>query len=254
MMKTFVYFLFVLLLPLALFAQERDISRLIDCPTAASLKHGELDCRMNLFAGGGVCAGAAVAILPGLDIGLYYGANDLIGYHKVHEFKYPGASVSYRFLNRKEWAPALSAGFNMQGNGPFYDPGLKKYERFQMKAKGLWVAASNLFNVEYVGIIGAHFGLNWNFFENTDDRDPSLYIGFDKWIFPQLGIITEYDAAIDDNSSRALGRGRGYLNTALRWRVVKPLTVEFVLRDLLNNNELKTTPSRELRLSYRIQL
>ena len=70
----------------------------------------------------------------------------------------------------------------------------------------------------------------------------------------QLEFVTEYDFALNDNSPRALGRGRGYWNMGLRWRIINPVTVEVIVRDVLNNNRLNSTPSRELRFSYSIPL
>jgi hypothetical protein len=237
-----------------LFAQEPEIGRLIDCPTAAVLKQNDLVTRVYLFTGGGMCAGGEYGLLPKLSVGLYYGANNLIGNREIRWFKYPGVSVAYRFQERDEWIPALSAGLTMQGEGPYFDPGPRKYERFLTKAKGFWVAGSNLFEVDYIGVVGAHAGFNWNPFENADDRDLSFYLGFNKEFPWGLEGMTEYDIATNDNSPRALGRGRGYWNIGLRWHFVEPAAVEIIMRDLLTNNKLNSTPSRELRFSYRISL
>jgi hypothetical protein len=237
-----------------LFAEELEISCLIDCPTAATLKHGELVAKVDLFTGGGLCVGGETGVLPNLAVGLYYGANNLIGNSEIRWFKYPGISLSYRFSEADGWYPAVSVGLTTQGVGPYFDPGPRKYERFLTKAKGLWVAASNLFDVDYIGIVGAHIGVNLNPFENSDDRDLSLCLGFNKRIAWGIEAMTEYDLATNDNSHRALGRGRGYWNVGLRWRAFEPFTAEIIMRDLLTNNKLNSTPSRELRLSYQVPL
>jgi len=244
----------LLVLANALFAQEPEIGRLIDCPTAAVLEEREFVAQVHLFTGGGMSAGGEYGILPNLSAGLYYGANNLVGNNEIRWFKYPGVSVAYRFLERDEWIPAMSVGFSMQGAGPYFDPGLRKYERFVTKAKGFWVTASNLFKVDYIGIVGAHAGFCWNPFENADDRDVSFYLGFNKEFPWGLEAMTEYDIATNDNSSRSLGHGRGYWNIGLRWRTFEPFTVEIIMRDLLTNNKLNSTPSREVRFFYRITL
>jgi len=253
-MKNILCLVFLLFPVSALFAQEPEIGRLIDCPTAATLNHGELVTKVHLFTGGGLCVGGETGILPNLNVGLYYGANNLIGNSEIRWFKYPGISLSYRFSEANGWYPAASVGLTTQGVGPYFDPGPRKCERFLTKAKGFWVAASNLFDVDYIGIVGAHIGVNLNPFENTDDRDLSFYLGFNKKFVAGLEGMTEYDIATNDNSSRALGRGRGYWNIGLRWRAFEPFTAEVVLRDLLTNSKLNSTPSRELRFSYQVPL
>ncbi len=253
-MKKLSRFIVPLVLVNAVFAQEPEIGRVIDCPTAATLKHGELVAKVHLFTGGGLCVGGETGVLPNLNVGLYYGANNLIGNSEIRWFKYPGVSVSYRLSEADQWYPAVSAGLTTQGEGPYFDPGPRKYERFITKAKGFWVAASNLFEVDYIGIVGTHIGVNLNPFENSDDRDLSFYLGLNKEFWKGLEGMTEYDIATNDNSSRALGRARGYWNVGLRWRAFEPFTVEIILRDLLTNNKLNSTPSRELRLSYQVPL
>lgn len=253
-MKKLSQFILLLISAHALFAQEPEIGRLIDCPTAATLKHGEFVAEVHLFTGGGLCVGGETGVLPNLAVGLYYGANNLIGNSEIHWFKYPGISLSYRFSKADGWYPAASVGLTTQGVGPYFDPGPRKYERFLTKAKGFWVAASNLFDVDYIGIVGAHIGVNLNPFENSDDRDLSLCLGFNKRIAWGIEAMTEYDIATNDNSHRALGRGRGYWNIGVRWQAFESFTAEIIVRDLLTNNKLNSTPSRELRLSYQVPL
>jgi hypothetical protein len=238
----------------ALFGRETEISRLIDSPTAAALQHGELLAQAHLFAGGGMMVGGEVGVLPRLTVGAYYGGNNLVGNYEIRWFKYPGVSLTYNVFDRNEWYPAVSAGFTSQGVGPFYDPGPRKNERFLTKAKGFWIAASNNYEVDYLGIVGMHLGMNLNTFESTDDRDFSFYVGFNKWVSPWLEAVTEYDLATNDDSRRALGRGKGYWNVAVRCSPIGSAAIEVILRDLLTNNKLNSTPSRELRFSYRIAL
>jgi hypothetical protein len=253
-MEKSICFALLFLLPAILFAQEPEIGRLIDCPTAAVVKHGELVARVQLFTGGGLCVGGETGVLPNLAIGLYYGANNLIGNSEIRWFKYPGISLSYRFSEADGWYPAASVGLTTQGVGPYFDPGPCKDERFVTKAKGFWVAGSNLFDVDYIGIVGAHIGVNLNPFENSDDRDFSFYLGLNKSLGAGFEAVTEYDIATNDDSRRALGRGRGYWNIGLQWEPFERFTAEIIMRDLLTNNKLNSTPSREMRFSYRIPL
>lgn len=253
-MKKLSQFALLLIAASAVLAQEREIGRLIDCPTAAVLQHCELLGQAHLFTGGGMLLGGEVGILPRLTIGMFYGANNLVSNDKIDWFKYPGLSLAYHFFEQSGWCPSVSAGFTMQGIGPYYDPGPRKSERFLTKAKGFWIAASNNYEVDYLGIVGMHLGVNLNTFESTDDRDLSLFFGFNKWVWPWLEVVTEYDIATNDNSPRALGHGKGYWNAGLRCHLAEPAVLEIVVRDLLTNNKLNSTPSRELRFSYRVPL
>ena len=64
-------------------------------------------------------------------------------------------------------------------------------------------------------------------------------------------MVVEYDAALEDNKSTYFsGKGRGYLNTSLRWLFTDNLELELMLKDLLINRRESSTFTREIRITY----
>ena len=72
----------------------------------------------------------------------------------------------------------------------------------------------------------------------------------DKSINEELGLVVEYDLAINDDSEQSLGTGQGYLNGGVYWAVAPSLRVGFLARNLLGNGPGDPKVSRELSLRY----
>ncbi|HSD62770.1 MAG TPA: hypothetical protein VLB50_03195, partial [Ignavibacteriaceae bacterium] len=55
----------------------------------------------------------------------------------------------------------------------------------------------------------------------------------------------------NDNGTKYFGSDRGYLNAGIRWSPGTGFTIEFDLRDLLDNKKLNpTTADRALKIEY----
>ena len=94
------------------------------------------------------------------------------------------------------------------------------------------------------------------FLEDKDgDDDPNLFFGLDMEINPELSLLVEYNAALNENemtrSNLALSRG-GYLNAAIRWTFVDRLHIEMDFNNLLFNEENDNIDyfNRELKITY----
>jgi hypothetical protein len=73
-------------------------------------------------------------------------------------------------------------------------------------------------------------------FERTDgDRDVNFFGGVEKTLGPFLSVMAEYNAGLNDDNARALGKGRGYLNGALKWSIGGGLTLGVNFKDILDN-------------------
>ncbi len=46
------------------------------------------------------------------------------------------------------------------------------------------------------------------------------------------------------------GKGRGYLNTSIKWLFAQNLQIELILKDLLVNRREASTFTREVRMTY----
>ena len=102
--------------------------------------------------------------------------------------------------------------------------------------------------------MGFHFGANSNFTETTDgDEDINFFGGFDLEFNPELSLLAEYNAALNQNSMTAktisLSRG-GYLNAGLRWSLFQNIHIEIHFNNLLFDEEKVSYFNRELKVNY----
>jgi len=226
-------------------AQQVEIQNLIDQPTAGSLEKGEYGFDVRFFSRGGTLIGLKAGMFHGFMIGVSYGGVNVIGDGPVEWNELPGVLVKYRVFEETD-LPALSIGFDSQGYGIYYED----TDRYEFKAKGIFAVMSKNYSMGYLGYLGIHGGVNYNTFENDDDRNVTGFVGLDKSINDQISILTEYNFAFDDDARGALGRDRGYLNAGLRWVFAGQLGIEFNFKDILENRKDIDAISRELRLTY----
>jgi hypothetical protein len=225
--------------------QTVEMTVLIDQPTAGSLHKGDYALDVALFPGGGTLVDMQVGLFDRFMIGVSYGGRNIIGRGEILWNKLPGVLIKYRLFEESLF-PALSLGFDSQGYGLWSD----SLDRYEIKAKGLFVVASKNFTLGWLGSIGFHGGVNYNSFETADDRSLNGFVGVDKSINDQISLIGEYNLGLDDNNLNALGRQRGYLNAGVRWVFARQLALEFNFKDILENRKDISSIAREARISY----
>jgi hypothetical protein len=71
--------------------------------------------------------------------------------------------------------------------------------------------------------------------ETDDDDDLNIFSGIDLSLNPELYLILEYDAALNDNGDDSVGYGNGYLNFGVKWAASEHLRLEFYFTNLLDN-------------------
>jgi hypothetical protein len=224
---------------------EIEIQQLIDQPTAGSLEKGEYGFDVHLFPGGGALGSLRAGLFDRFMIGISYGGMNIIGRGEPDWNELPGVLIKYRLFEETD-LPAVSIGFDSQGYGAWLD----ERDRYEIKAKGIFAVASKNFSMDWLGTLGLHGGINYNSFEDEDDRSVNAFCGLDKSINQQISILAEYNLALDDNSDQAMGRERGYLNAGLRWVFADRLGIEFNFKDILENRDDYSAVARELRITY----
>jgi hypothetical protein len=145
--------------------------------------------------------------------------------------------------------PGIAIGLNSQGYGAYNEI----LERYEVKAYGLYAAASKNWATP-LGNMGIHVGVNQNFLEILDqDEDQSLFMGIDLEFNPELSLLVEYNAALNENDMKAediaINRG-GYLNAAVRWTFVERLHIEIDFNNLLFDEDKVDYFNRELKIIY----
>jgi len=231
----------------AVYGQDLSIVEpisLIDTPTAGTLLRGSFKSEIRAYTKGGLLGGIDVGIADRLMFGISYGGTNLIGEGEIDWNPQPGVNLRYRLFEEDLTIPALVLGYDSQGYGVFVD----STERYSEKSRGLFVSASK--NFAFLGTIGVHGGVNYSFENNDGDKDLNLFFGFDKSINPELLLVAEYDFALNDNDSRSLGAGNGYLNMGIKWIFAGKMNIDFFLKNLLENKNNHLHMSREIRISY----
>lgn len=184
---------------------------------------------------------AEIGILDYLMAGVSYGGVNLLGYAEPEPYPRPYFQLRFRITNGGMFLPAISVGYDDQGQGRFIEEERingfgRDWNRFRIKAKGFYAVASQEY--EIWGPLGLHLGINYNAIENNDnDKHPNIYAALEKGLGQHIMIITSYDAAINDNGDESFGDGLGFLNAGVRWRVVSQLNFEFYMMNILENQD-----------------
>ena len=224
---------------------------LVTVPSAGTLIRGSYAMQMRVQKGGGLTSSLSVGITDRFQFGLSFGSANLIGDDSLVWYPRPEANIKYRIIDETESMPGISFGLDTQGQGQYNDA--DSLMRYDVKAMGLYAAASKNW-VTPLGNLGVHMGTNYNFAEvNDGDKDVNYFFGFDIEFNPELSVIMEYNAALNENDMTAktmsISRG-GYLNAAIRWTFVEHLHIEMDFNNLLFDEEKVDYFQRELKITY----
>ncbi len=226
------------------FSQTPQSLAIVDAPTAGTLDRGSFMTSLYAYNDGGLLGNLSVGISDRIMFGISYGGTNLIGTGPVNWNPQISVNVRYRALDETTALPAISIGYDGQGRGAYQD----SLKRYLEKSKGVYIAASKSFS--FLGLLAFHGGINYSFERGDDDKDLDGYIGIEKSINEELSLYGEYDLAINDNTGRSIGDGKGYLHTGIKWTFRNKLHIDFLWKNILRNNKLRPYSSREIRLSY----
>lgn len=228
--------------------------RLVDAPTAGSLTFRRYHVESQIFDGGGVTQRVFLGLNRYITAGLSYSGANIIGSQRVSWQPHVGIQFRVRVVEETVHNPALSLGFDSQGEGPYLWG--SERNRFRNKSRGAYLVISR--NYRFFGDLGFHGGVNYSLENDDGDEDPSFWAGFDKGLGEQFDLCGEYDFATNDNEHNRMTANRGYLNAAVKWHFGKAFALELDIRNILRNPRKdsggividKPQPSRELRFSY----
>lgn len=220
--------------------------RMIDSPTAGTLKRGSFDTELRAFPDGGVLGVLQIGLTNNWMVGIGYGGTNIIAAND------PKWNPRMQFLTKVQLVgetmilPGIAVGYEDVGFGRWVD----SVHRYEIKSKGFYAVASKGYRgTSFTSSL--HAGLNYSRETADKDKDIDFFFGTDMRFDNNIGLVAEYDLGLnDDRKPYALGKGNGYLNVGARWIVLERLLVEFSLKDLLLNTRGRDTIGRELRLIY----
>jgi len=215
---------------------------IVDMPTAGMLAKGSFAVDVEFYQEGGVLGTLSAGIFDRLTFGVSYGGSRLLGSQKAIMNPVPGATIKVRLLEESVSLPALALGFDSQGKDGY----VRELDRYAVKSPGLYAVASK--NYLLAGYFSIHGGVNYSFERLDGDKSFNIYLGAEKTIGPFLSLLAEYNLALNDNSGEAIGKGRGYLNMALKWAFTGGLTLGVNVKDILRNARGVSLVNRTARL------
>jgi hypothetical protein len=217
---------------------------MVDMPTAGMLDKGSMALDVDFYQEGGVLLALSAGVLDRLSFGVSYGGAHLIGSSSPVMNELPGVNVKIRIIEESVALPAIAVGFDSQGKDGY----IKELDRYTVKSPGLFATASK--NYTMLGFFSLHGGINYSFERADNDRDFNLFFGAEKSIGPIVSLVLEYNMGLNDNGGDALGKGKGYLNTALRCSLGNGLTIAVHIKDLIHNGQDTGVANRTVRLEY----
>jgi hypothetical protein len=239
-----IHLIFLLLaIPAFLAAQGVNVPArtIVDLPNASTLPNASFDVTMRIFPEGGLLTGVNVGLNERFMIGISYGGVNIIGKGDIDWNPFAGAAARYRILSESFSLPGIAIGFDSQGHGAYVD----SVKRFERKSPGFFVVSSKNYRI-FEGL-SIHLGANFSLEDKDEDKGLNVYTGAELNIRPELAFMVEYDFALNDNSGRALGEGKGFLNVGLRYTIKDAVFFEIFLFDVLENFE---EVQRAIRLTY----
>jgi hypothetical protein len=214
---------------------------LVDMPTAGMQDKGTFAFDADFYQQGGVLLGLSVGVLDRLSLGISYGGSALIGLNTPVMNEAPGVKVKVRLIEENMFVPALVLGFDSQGKDGY----LKDQSRYVIKSPGLYAAASK--NYALLGFLSVHGCVNYTLERADGNRNINGFLGAEKTIGPFVSVIAEYNIGSNDD---VRGKGRGYLNSAVKWSISGGLTLGMNFKDLLKNGNESTVANRTVSLEY----
>ncbi len=214
-------------------------SRLIDMPTAGTLKRAEYTFNSRIMPPGGGTTGSGV--LLGMDfgvtdrllLGVSYGGDGIVGRGDVDWYPWPGAHLKYQIFDEKR-GPAFAVGIDMQGyGGKAYG-----YRGFIYKSPGFYGTLSK-------GVKGGRVGIDWHLMVNYSLEDmenvnwPNAVIATDLRFNSEFYAIAEYDFAfnqldINESQDQYGAPQHGFLSLGLKWQFLRGFGIQFNVRDIFN--------------------
>ncbi len=226
---------FVLLLSNVIIAAENQ--NLIDIPTAAIVSKGNYQIHTRLYGGGGVLVQGQIGLMQRFNLGISYGAAEIIGQEDPVWNPSPAINIKYRLQDEQPNFPAIAIGYDAQGYGPsFKDANYieKEYKRYRNKSKGFYLVMSK--ELKSIGGLGLHGGTNYSF-EDKDDKSGNMFFGINTNVGSEVMLLADYDLALNDDNENSYGNGRGYLNAGIRGYFAPELYLEFDMLNLTENGK-----------------
>ena len=212
-------------------AQVFEDINLVDSPTAGIIPHGSYMLEGAIGPGSAILFGVKVGFHDRLMVGASFGIQGFIGRGDIEINDRPGFQAKLRILNESVAGPALALGIDTQGDEA-YDEADERYER---KSKGFYIVLSK--NYHLYKDISFHGGINYSL-EDGYEEGMDFFAGVSLEVISGVSLLCEYSAAMNDDDRQLPScrtRGKGYLDSGIRFDYKDNLRFRLLFRDMFDN-------------------
>ncbi len=241
--KNFFFIIYFLLLTHSQLFSFQNLF-MIDNPTAGMLNSKESLLDFNIYSPNALQVRAYYAPLSRINIGLAYGAENLIGSDTL---KFYGAKVGVdlrvRLIEESKKFPALVIGFDNQGRGVILDN-----DKFLYPSKGLFFVFGKGYYLFKIVPITFNFGVNYSFDNDSlkfslngilDNLD--VFLGYNIYITNKFFATIDYSLGLTtpdwENPDVYKNPWNGFLNLGFNFIISEDFQIRFILKDILSTIE-----------------
>jgi hypothetical protein len=227
-------------MPSSAAAYGESFTRLVDLQTAHTLQRAAYALNVRVGPGGSLITGMAVGVTPYINIGVSYGAGNVIGSGNADWDDEIEFEVKLRLSEEFDVVPGLAIGYDSRGYGT-------------QIAEGGYAKASQ--GVYVVAVKTAPFSEYWQFHGGVsrtlelEKAEPDFFLGLTARFSQEFSLVAEYSLGVEREEDGGSDK-TGFLNAGLRWVFAGQLELDLLFRNLLGPSGSPEPSSRALALAF----
>ena len=230
----------LVLAPPAAEAYGESFTRLVDLQTAHALPRAAYALGVRVGPGGSLITGMAVGITPYINVGVSYGAGNVIGSGNAEWDDEIEFEIKLRLAEEFDIMPGLAVGYDSRGYGSQVDEG-----GYEKASQGIYIAA----------VKTAPFSEYWQFHAGVsrtlelEKAKPDFFLGLTARFSQEFSLVAEYSLAVE-RDEEGDGDKTGFLNVGLRWVFSEQLELALHFRNLVGRSGSPEPSSRALAIAF----
>jgi hypothetical protein len=230
----------VMLAPSMAAGYGESFTRLVDLQTAHTLPRAGYALNARVGPGGSLTTGVVVGITSYINVGMSYGAGNVIGSGEAKWDDEMEFEVKLRLSEEFDIMPGLAVGYDSRGYGAQVGEG-----GYAKASEGIYVAAVKTAPFsEYWQI---HGGVSRTL--ELERAEPDLFLGLTARFSQEFSVAVEYSLGEERNRDGSSDK-TGFLNAGLRWVFAEQLELDLLFRNLFGSSGSPEPASRALALAF----
>jgi hypothetical protein len=217
-----------------------SFTRLVDLQTANTLPRAAYVLNVRVGPGGSLITGVGVGITPYINLGVSYGAGNVIGSGNADWEDEIEFEVKLRLAEEFDIMPGLAVGYDSRGYGVQVGEG-----GYAKASQGVYIAA----------VKTAPFSEYWHFHGGVsrtlelEKAEPDFFLGLTARFSQEFSLVAEYSLGVEREEEGKSDK-TGFLNAGLRWVFAGQLELDLFFRNLLGPSGSPEPSSRALALAF----